>query len=522
MAIVGVCVVVLTAAAIVIVNNARLNDSVGLVQELSSVIQSSLKHLMMTRSPSIGQAIGQIAEHVAKNNKDTISSIIILNTKGEAVYSTDGRDVGRVVYDKEKAAFCIGCHSANDRHLQQYSMVVKDKNGLTVLRNVSVIPNEQQCYGCHGAARINGKLVVDQTLQRSKTGTLKIDALIVIVGLSCVLLLIPLLSAKINKYADEIIAQKEEAALLYSLIEKISKTINIEELKKIVVDIFNNAINADHVSVVMPKRSGKYSVFTKTSAGGGIVRRRIEAEDPLIGKINLWMDGRLNNLVISRDRKDICLNISKPGEPLALINATAAAFEPRKIDLLRALSSHIAVAFENAYLYAMAITDDLTRLYTKRHFSYTIEKELINADKSGNGLTLLMIDLDDFKTVNDGYGQEVGDFVLESVAQRIKDSIREHDSAFRYGGEKFAVILPVTGVANGCMVADRIRKNIEELPFEQDGLSIQMTVSVGLADYKQDGNISSQELVAKADSALYEAKWIGKNTVVIRDERHAA
>jgi diguanylate cyclase (GGDEF)-like protein len=131
-----------------------------------------------------------------------------------------------------------------------------------------------------------------------------------------------------------------------------------------------------------------------------------------------------------------------------------------------------------------------------------------------------MIDLDDFKNVNDSYGHIVGDFVLESAAQCIKDSIRENDIAFRYGGEEFSVILPDTDVSQGRIVAERIRKNIEEAVFEQDGLSIKMTISVGLADYKKDADVSSQELLAKADSALYEAKWIGKNTVVVRDDRH--
>ncbi|MBF0567965.1 MAG: GGDEF domain-containing protein [Nitrospirae bacterium] len=508
--------ILLGSIVVLLVRNACFEDTKGNVQELSSVVESSLRHLMLTRSPYLRQAIEQIV-----NNKGAVSSIMILNNRGVAAYCTEQGDIGKIVSEKE--AICLGCHKAKDTHLpRQYTMAVKNKNGVNVLRNLSVIPNEPQCYGCHGSAAINGKLIVDLTLERSSLITMKMEALIIGSCLCCLLLLIPLLSVKINKYIAEIISQSEEVNLLYAMVEKLSKTINIEELRKIVVDIFSDCLMAGEVSVVMPKRSGKYSVFTKHVASDGIVRRKVEADDPLIGMINLWIEGKLNSFILSRDKGDIYLNISKSGEPLALINAkrTSAPFKIKKVELLRALSGHIAIAFENSHLYAMAITDELTRLYTKRHFSYTIEKELTAAEKSGKGIALLMIDLDDFRAVNDSYGHIVGDFVLEATAQRIRDSIRESDIAFRYGGEEFAVILPDTDVLRGHIVAERIRKNIENPAFEQDGLSIKMTVSVGLADYNKDEDVSSAELLAKADSALYEAKWVGKNTVVIRDERH--
>ncbi|MBF0488923.1 MAG: GGDEF domain-containing protein, partial [Nitrospirae bacterium] len=516
MGLLSVYFILLVSIVVLLVKNACFEDSKGNVQELSSVIESSLRHLMLTRSPYLRQAIEQIV-----NNKGAVSSIMILNNRGVAAYSTEQGDVGKIVSEKE--AICLGCHRTKDGHLpSQYTMAVKNKNGVNVLRNLSVIPNEPQCYGCHGSAAINGKLIVDLTLERSSLTTMKMDALIIGSGLCCLLLLIPLLSVKINKYIAEIISQSEEVNLLYAMVEKLSKTINIEELKKIVVDIFSDCLMAGEVSVVMPKRSGKYSVFTKHVASDGIVRRKVEADDPLIGMINLWIEGKLNSFILSRDKGDIYLNISKSGEPLALINAkrTSAPFKIKKVELLRALSGHIATAFENSHLYAMAITDELTRLYTKRHFSYTIEKELTAAEKLGKGISLLMIDLDDFRRVNDSYGHIIGDFVLEATAQRIRDSIRESDLAFRYGGEEFAVILPDTDVLRGHIVAERIRKNIENTAFEQDGLSIKMTVSVGLADYNKNEDVSSAELLAKADSALYEAKWVGKNTVVIRDERH--
>jgi diguanylate cyclase (GGDEF)-like protein len=447
---------------------------------------------------------------------------MILNNKGVAAYSADQSDVGKKVYEKDKEAFCIGCHKAEGTRHTSRAMVVKDKHGKKVLRNVTVIYNEPACSGCHGTARINGKLIVDRTLERSSSLVMRMEAIIIGSGLFCLLLLTPFLSVKINRYISEIINQNEEINILYAMVEKLSKTINIEELKGIVIDIFSDCLKAEEVFIVMPKGGGKYSVFTKPPASREVIRRKVEAGDPLMDMINLWIEGKLNSFILSRNKRDIYLNIEKSGEPLALISAKKlfAPFQIKRVELLQALSGHIAIAFENSHLYTMAITDELTHLYTKRHFRYTIEKELASADKSGKGLSLLMIDLDDFKNINDSYGHIVGDFVLEGVAQRIKDSIRENDIAFRYGGEEFSVILPDTDVLRGYAVAERIRKNIEDLVLDHEGLSIRMTISVGLADYKKDEDVSSQELLAKADSALYEAKWIGKNTVVIRDERH--
>ncbi|MBF0517848.1 MAG: GGDEF domain-containing protein, partial [Nitrospirae bacterium] len=468
--------VFVTALVVVLVRDESFEDTKGDIQELSAVIESSLRHLMLTRSPYLKQAIEQIV-----SDKDSISSIMILNNKGQAAYSTNPADVGKIVYDKDKDAFCLNCHKSKNGRPLHYTMTVKNKDGVEVLRNVSVISNEPQCYACHGSAHINGKLIVDRTFERSKALTLKMELLIIGSGVFCLMLLIPLLSRKINQYIAEIINQSEEVNVLYSMVDKLSKTINLEELKTIVVDIFIECMRAEEVSIVTPKRGGKYSVYTKPLAGDVIVRRKIEADDPFIGVINRWIEGKLSNFILSRDKKEIYVNIEKSGEPLALINAkkTIVPFIIKKVELLRALAGHIAIAFENSHLYSMAITDELTRLYTKRHFSYTIEKELASADITGKSISLLMIDLDDFKRVNDTYGHIVGDFVLESAAQSIKDSIREHDLAFRYGGEEFAVVLPDTDVTHGLIVAERIRKKIESSPFVQGDLSIKMSVING-------------------------------------------
>ena len=130
-------------------------------------------------------------------------------------------------------------------------------------------------------------------------------------------------------------------------------------------------------------------------------------------------------------------------------------------------------------------------------------------------MTLLMIDIDNFKKINDTYGHPAGDAILKDVGRCIMSSIRDDDMGFRYGGEEFAVILPVTDVAAGKAVANRMRKLIESYPFKADQHVLQVTVSIGVASWPASAE-TIREIITEADKALYEAKHGGKNRVVAR------
>ncbi len=189
------------------------------------------------------------------------------------------------------------------------------------------------------------------------------------------------------------------------------------------------------------------------------------------------------------------------------------AVSPVNMELIAAMAKHIAIAFENARLYNIAITDELTMLFTQRHFRHVLEREFDNFERYGESLSLLMIDVDDFKPVNDTYGHIIGDAVLRGIADCVKDSIRATDIAFRYGGEELAVILPATGVKGAMEVSERIRTAVKSSVFDEMRHRVRVTVSIGVSVCPLNAS-SMYGLKVTADEALYEAKKAGKDRTV--------
>lgn len=158
-----------------------------------------------------------------------------------------------------------------------------------------------------------------------------------------------------------------------------------------------------------------------------------------------------------------------------------------------------------------AITDPLTGLFNRRYFLKQGQRELLRSRRHRWPLSLLMLDLDYFKKVNDVYGHSIGDQVLIRTARRILDSIRDVDIAARYGGEEFVILLPETDAKGAMLVAERIRENIANQPFHlSPSLALSITVSVGVATLKHSFT-DLHELIDLADKALYEAKKKGRN-----------
>jgi diguanylate cyclase (GGDEF)-like protein len=162
-----------------------------------------------------------------------------------------------------------------------------------------------------------------------------------------------------------------------------------------------------------------------------------------------------------------------------------------------------------------AMVDGLTGLYNRRAFMGRLAEAVAAASRHGTDLSLLMLDADHFKRVNDAHGHQAGDRVLQFIAETVRRNLRESDSAGRYGGEEFAVVLPHTPVAGAQIVAERIRAFCAASGVPVPGGSVTVTVSVGAAALRT-GCRRSEDLIAAADAALYEAKRAGRNRVVMR------
>jgi diguanylate cyclase (GGDEF)-like protein len=201
--------------------------------------------------------------------------------------------------------------------------------------------------------------------------------------------------------------------------------------------------------------------------------------------------------------------ISKPFNPAGIKIAVGRAIERRT--LLKGVR-------EKDYYKELSITDGLTQLYNHRYFHELLERVITRARRYPQPVSLLILDIDDFKKYNDAHGHLAGDELLMKVAAVLSREAREADLVARYGGEEFGIILPETGKEGASILARRLRRIIEETKFEKEEVMPRgcLTVSIGIATYPEDAQ-SREELIRKADEALYEAKDLGKNRVCFFD-----
>jgi diguanylate cyclase (GGDEF)-like protein len=188
-------------------------------------------------------------------------------------------------------------------------------------------------------------------------------------------------------------------------------------------------------------------------------------------------------------------------------------------ELVTAVLEGPAQALDNALQLrraeALSVTDDLTQLYNSRYMNQVLRRESKRASRSGRPLSLLFMDLDGFKSVNDTHGHLAGSKALVEAAAVIRGSARETDIVARFGGDEFSIMLPDTGSEGAAAVGERVRERIAAHPFlAGDGLSLRLTASVGVATLP-DVAASAEELVRAADMAMYQVKDSGKNGVRI-------
>jgi diguanylate cyclase (GGDEF)-like protein len=165
-------------------------------------------------------------------------------------------------------------------------------------------------------------------------------------------------------------------------------------------------------------------------------------------------------------------------------------------------------------IYRLTIIDALTDIHNKRYLLEFLDRELSRSARYGRPLALIMFDLDRFKTINDEMGHLGGDFTLRELSATVKASIRKEELFARYGGEEFVIVLPETTMESGVLVAERIRALVERHPFQYEGKTIPVTVSVGVAATTGETALTPHELIRQADEKLFAAKSAGRNRVM--------
>ena len=233
----------------------------------------------------------------------------------------------------------------------------------------------------------------------------------------------------------------------------------------------------------------------------GVSRRHLTVEKLEDGRVQVVDLGSSNGTYVNRDRVD--RSVLRDGDKIHIGSTVILKFS---------YSDKVDQDFQKQMLRA-ALQDPLTGLYNRRYLEEHLETEFRFASRQGGPLTLLMMDLDHFKQVNDVHGHPVGDAVLRGFAASLRAGIRGEDIAARYGGEEFVVVCRATREAVGVQIAERLRQRLEQLRLVSDLPELRVTVSVGVASLPNPRISTSRELIDKADKALYVAKANGRNQV---------
>ena len=172
----------------------------------------------------------------------------------------------------------------------------------------------------------------------------------------------------------------------------------------------------------------------------------------------------------------------------------------------------------HAKLFTFASTDSLTGMYNKRFILNELETQIKIVKRSQRLFSIVMLDIDDFKVINDSYGHLAGDEYLKRIASIISRSLREQDTASRFGGEEFLLLLPETMIEGACKLAERIRQKIEKMELDFQGHSIKSTISAGVTQYGPEIS-DAESFIRSVDIALYRSKNEGKNRVMIAEKK---
>jgi len=248
-------------------------------------------------------------------------------------------------------------------------------------------------------------------------------------------------------------------------------------------------------------------------SGEGIAGRVFMTSQPMIVN-NIREDDLFIKSETSYVRSIACIPMIVYSDVIGVINVTnkkkGKEFTDEDVEMLKAVADQAAVAVNKAQLWDMAVTDSLTGLYVRRYFMVKLQEEIHRADRYNKRLSVIMADLDRFKKINDTYGHDAGDRALKIISNFLQKNIRDVDAIARYGGEEFVMLIPDADKEAAFCLAERLRDELAKVELED---LPPITISLGIATYPSDST-DLEELIKRADAAMYEAKKQGRNKAV--------
>ena len=319
--------------------------------------------------------------------------------------------------------------------------------------------------------------------------------------------------------------QIELLAAMREVTRVVTNDVEFERILEQVLRIVEGLFETKSITIYLEDpTSGDLSPQAQRKAGAAYFGERIESADLDVSHAHQVFQTQTMVRCTDHDDLHLFLPLRADRECLGVLELIltlegtpdARAEMAEQLDhQARDLAEHIAVAIKTSHLHDKTIIDGLTKLYSKRHLMEQLGANLNLSRRHGRPFSLVMVDIDHFKAVNDTYGHLAGDLVLVGVARMLKHICRRYDMAFRYGGEELALVLPGADAEGAAKLAERLRVRLETTAFHtEDGRALRVTASFGVAMYKPETN-SPEAMITAADQALYEAKESGRNRVCV-------
>ena len=351
------------------------------------------------------------------------------------------------------------------------------------------------------------------------------------------------LSRRYRETLHRVREQSEKLDLLIETAKAANSILEPPRVIQIVMDRTQEFLGAELWSLYLVVEEGEETLLEATR--GGLGRELTTSRQPGDKGIAAWVLRHRRPLSIEDAGRDprwadeperpgaaetralLCIPLTSRGRVIGAVELAnksgGGPFTEKDLETLRTMMEPAAITIENALLFKkledLSVTDDLTKLYNSRYLDHFLQQEVKRSRRYGYSVSLMFLDLDGFKSVNDRHGHLSGSRTLTEVGKVIRSIVRETDVVSRYGGDEFTVVLPQTGAEGARIIAERVREALAEHVFlEANGLTVRITASIGIASYPDHGE-SREDLIGHADQAMYKVKERGKNGIQMATSR---
>ena len=335
--------------------------------------------------------------------------------------------------------------------------------------------------------------------------------------------------------------QLQEVAIFNDVAKALTSSLNLDSILQTIMDKMAEFFRPDTWSLLMvdEQKDELYFAIAVGDAAETLKTVRLKVGEGIAGWVarngeslivpDVYNDPRFSKRIDEmtkwKTRSIICVPLQSKHRVLGviqLINCAMESFGEQEMFFLHALCDYAAIAIDNARavekIQELTITDDCTGLYNAHHLYKTLEAEVYRSARFGYEFSVIFMDLDHFKLVNDTYGHLVGSKLLQEIGFKVKSQLRLIDYAFRYGGDEFVILLPQTEKNSALVVAKRLQEMMRRSQFlTEDGLNLSVRCSMGLATYPEDAK-SSHEIIRQADEMMYMVKNSSRDNIAVAQQ----